>query len=232
VNRPLRREFGDAIAAQEWDLALLQEAPPRWCRPLAQVSGASGVAALTSRNWAASLRTLLAEANPDLVASNEGGSNQLLVREPWQVHDVLRLTLARRPERRAMVLAHLRGPGEHELVVANLHASAHDRVAARREVIAAAETALDVSRGAPLLFGGDLNLRPAEAPEAFEELEGRFGFSPPTEPHSLDHLLVRGLEVIEPPHSLPASVREAPGPRGRVLQLSDHPCVAGAFGVK
>ena len=148
------------------------------------------------------------------------------------MQDVLRLTLARRPERRAMLLAHLRGPEDREIVVANLHASASDRAAARREVIAAAETALDVAGEAPLLFGGDLNLRPAETPEAFDELESRFGFTPPAEPHSLDHLLVRGLDVIEPAHSLPASAREAPGPRGRVLQLSDHPCVAGTFGVK
>ena len=32
VNRPLLDEFGDVLDGLEWDLALLQEAPPRWFR--------------------------------------------------------------------------------------------------------------------------------------------------------------------------------------------------------
>ena len=30
VNRPLREEFVSTLDAAEWDVALLQEAPPRW----------------------------------------------------------------------------------------------------------------------------------------------------------------------------------------------------------
>ncbi|HYP48957.1 MAG TPA: hypothetical protein VEQ61_10005, partial [Thermoleophilaceae bacterium] len=40
VNRSLEAEFGSWIAAQDWDLALLQEAPPRWFRALARRSRA------------------------------------------------------------------------------------------------------------------------------------------------------------------------------------------------
>src|SRR5207247_687307 len=89
VNRPLLREFAAAIAAQRWEVALLQEAPPRWLRPLARAAGAGGASVLTSRNFAAALRAALAWVNPDLVASNEGGSNQLLVRPPWHVVDLM-----------------------------------------------------------------------------------------------------------------------------------------------
>jgi endonuclease/exonuclease/phosphatase family metal-dependent hydrolase len=232
VNHPLRAEFAQAIAALDWDVALLQEAPPSWLRHLAESARASGTSALTSRNFAAGLRSALARYNPDLIASNEGGSNQLLVRPPWRFGDVLRLTLTLRPERRAILCALLHGPDGRDLLVANLHASAALPAAAAREVLAAAETALDLADGTPVIFGGDLNLRPAQTPQPFEELERRFGIDGPLDPRSLDHLLVRGLDVIEPEHALPAPAREVPGPAGRVVQLSDHPVLAGTFGMK
>jgi endonuclease/exonuclease/phosphatase (EEP) superfamily protein YafD len=131
-----------------------------------------------------------------------------------------------------MLCALVRGPEERELLVVNVHASAGLPVAAAREVLAAGETALDIADGVPVLFGGDLNLRPAQEPHPFEELERRLGLDGPLDPRSLDHLLVRGLDVIEPEHALPAAAREVPGPQGRVLQLSDHACVTATFGVK
>ena len=51
VNRPLREEFIRLLSGLEWDVALLQEAPPRWFRPLGTTLGASGALALTSRNF-------------------------------------------------------------------------------------------------------------------------------------------------------------------------------------
>ena len=50
VNRPLFEEFVRVLAGLEWDVALLQEAPPRWFRSLARRLGASGALGLTSRN--------------------------------------------------------------------------------------------------------------------------------------------------------------------------------------
>src|SRR5215217_5437770 len=86
VNRPLLEEFTRVLAAFDWDVALLQEAPPRWLSPLARGAGARGAAsALTARNWGAPVRAWLAERNPDIMASREGGSNQLLVRPPWRI---------------------------------------------------------------------------------------------------------------------------------------------------
>src|SRR5207248_8274160 len=121
----------------------------------------------------------LTRLNPDLIASNEGGSNQLLVRPPWRVADVMRLTLTMRPERRTMLVAMLHGPQGRDVAVANLHASAGAPIAAAREVLAAAETALELAAGAPLLFGGDPNLRPDRAGAPFEQPERRLRLQRP-----------------------------------------------------
>jgi endonuclease/exonuclease/phosphatase family metal-dependent hydrolase len=232
VNRPLRHEFAATIARDPWNLALLQEAPPRWLRPLCTATGAHGASALTSRNFGAALRALAAELNPDLLASNEGGSNQLLVRPPWRIDEVRRLTLTRFPERRRLLWARLIGPGDRTLAVANLHATANDVVGAGRDVELAAERSLEWAGGAPLLFGGDLNLRPASEPWAYEMLRERFGLAPPTGPRVLDHLLVRGLEVLESPRQLPPEWREWREPDGHLVRLSDHEAVAAALSMR
>ena len=50
--------------------------------------------------------------------------------------------------------------------------------------------AVEWSGGDPLVFGGDINLRPARNPAPFAELRERFGLGDPTGPHAIDHLLV------------------------------------------
>ena len=82
VNRPLLDEFASVLDGFDWDVALLQEAPPRWFAELCTRTRSSGVRVLTSRNWFPPLQRLLADLNPDLIASSEGGSNQILVRLP------------------------------------------------------------------------------------------------------------------------------------------------------
>jgi endonuclease/exonuclease/phosphatase family metal-dependent hydrolase len=229
VNRPLRDEYAALLASLDWDIALLQEVPPRWLRPLAEAAGAGGASALTSRNLGHALRAAAARINPDLIASNEGGSNQLLWRPPWRLAAVERVTIARRPERRRMLLARLREPGGRELAIANLHASTGDRAP---EVVAAAEHALRFAAGSPLLFGGDLNVRPARAPDAFATLERRHGLAVPTGPGAIDHLLVRGLAVRERTRALEPERREVSAPDGRAIRLSDHAPVVAAFEVE
>ena len=77
------------------------------------------------------------------------------------------------------------------------------------------------------MFGGDLNLRPAQHPAPFAELRERFGLGEPTGPKAIDHLLARGLEVVERTRQLAPEERELPEPDGRRLRLSDHaPVVA------
>jgi endonuclease/exonuclease/phosphatase family metal-dependent hydrolase len=227
VNRSLFREFSGWLAGHEWDVALLQEAPPLWFRGFARRTGASGARAFTSRNVVPPLQRLLAWANPDLIASWEGGSNQLLVRRPGRVLEHRRMTLTLRPERRTMLWARVELPGGETVCFANLHASAGLPDKATAEVLAAASAAVEWSAGDPLVFGGDLNLRPARDPFPFAALRERFGLGDPTGPNAIDHLLARGLEAVESPRRLPAEEREFPQPDGRRLRLSDHaPVVA------
>lgn len=229
VNRPLLEEFGEVLAREPWDLALLQEAPPGWLRPLCRRTGANGASALTSRNLGAGLRRRLALWNPDLLASGEGGSNQLLVRAPAQVVEVRRLTLTRRPERRRMLFARVRLASGCELAVANLHATAGNPEAAANEILYAAKRASDWAAGAPLLLGGDLNVRPLRLAHLYVELERRFGLHGPTAPDSIDHLLARGLDALEPARTLEPERRELAGDGGLVIRLSDHAPVTARF---
>ncbi|HEX8958193.1 MAG TPA: hypothetical protein VF770_00045, partial [Solirubrobacterales bacterium] len=46
VNRDLAAEFAALLAAAEWDVALLQECPPRFAAPLARACGAEAHRAL------------------------------------------------------------------------------------------------------------------------------------------------------------------------------------------
>ena len=229
VNRPLLRHFGGVIGSLPWDVALLQEAPPRWLPALCRGLGTHGALALTSRNAGAPVRRRVARWNPDLIGSHEGGSNQILVRPPWRVELVHRLVLARRPERRRMVCARLREPGGRSLTVACVHLTVRDARTAASEALLAAERASGWAEGDPLLLGGDFNLRPDRAPEAFAELEERFGLSGLTGPRQIDHLLASGLAPVERPHALPAEAREVPGPRGLRVRLSDHTPVVASY---
>jgi endonuclease/exonuclease/phosphatase family metal-dependent hydrolase len=226
VNRPLLDEFARLLAGFDWEIALLQEAPPRWFRPLARRLGASGALALTSRNLLPPLQWRLADLNPDLLASWEGGSNQLLVR--GRIGEVRRMTLTRRPERRRMLWTRLRLP-EGRVCVANLHASAGLPRRAAAEVEAAAECAVAWADGDPLVFGGDLNLRPRREPEPFARLRERFDLRDPTDPDAIDHVLVRGLGVAERPRRLPPESREVSEPDGLRVRLSDHAPVLAEF---
>jgi endonuclease/exonuclease/phosphatase family metal-dependent hydrolase len=229
VNRPLLREFAELFARLEWDVALLQEAPPRWFRTFTDRLGASGAMALTSRNLLPALQRRLADCNPDLLASSEGGSNQLLAR--GRIVAVRRMTLARFPERRRMLWVRL-DMAEGRVCVANVHASAGLPLRAAAEVEAAAERAVAWSGDDPLILGGDLNLRPRRDPEPFTRLRGRFDLRDPTEPDAIDHLLVRGLDVVEPPAPLRPELREVTGPDGLRLRLSDHAPVVASFALR
>jgi endonuclease/exonuclease/phosphatase family metal-dependent hydrolase len=209
------------LGSLDWDVALLQEAPPRWRDALARELGAESAITLTSRNFGAPVRGWIADRRPNLIKSNEGGSNQLLVRGPWRIEETREYTLTRRPERRRMLWARIIGPDGAPLAVANLHGSVGSVPGASEQVLRAAERAVDWSGELPLVFGGDLNLRPSSRPEVFKHLAERFGLAPPTADDAIDHLLVRGLDVIEPP-------RRAKAP----LQLSDHGYVIASAGMR
>ncbi|HMJ94510.1 MAG TPA: endonuclease/exonuclease/phosphatase family protein [Thermoleophilaceae bacterium] len=231
VNRALRGEFTGWVADQEWDVALLQEAPPLWFSAFRRRTGAAGARVFTSRNVVPPLQRLAAIVNPDLIASWEGGSNQLLVREPGRILETRRMILTLRPERRTMLWARVELPDGATVCVANLHASAGLPQKASAEALAAAASAVEWSEGDPLVFGGDMNLRPGPHPAAFAELRERFGLGDPTGPKVIDHLLARGLEVVEPTRQLAPEDRELPERDGRRLRLSDHAPVTGRWDV-
>ena len=227
VNRSLRREFTGWLADRQWDVALLQEAPPLWFRAFQRRTGSAGARAFTSRNVVPPLQRFAAFVNPDLIASWEGGSNQLLVREPGRIIEQRSMTLTLRPERRTMLWARVELPDGARVCFANLHASAGLPEKASAELPAAAASAVEWSEDDPLVFGGDLNLRPAQHPAPFAELRERFGLGEPTGPGVIDHLLARGLEVVERTRQLASEERELAEPDGRRLRLSDHaPVVA------
>jgi endonuclease/exonuclease/phosphatase family metal-dependent hydrolase len=230
VNRSLFEEFAELLAGEAWQLALLQEVPPRWLVPLCRRTGASGASALTARNLGAGARAWLADRRPDLLGSWEGGSNQLLVRPPWRIEGVRRLTLTRWPERRRLIFAELLGPGARRLAAANLHASISGR-GPEADVLRAAERASAWSGHRPLVLGGDLNLRPRHSPFVFHALQGRFGLAPPVAPHSVDHVLARGLDLLGPPQLLEPRWRER-SIGHRLLRLSDHQPVVAHFGMR
>jgi endonuclease/exonuclease/phosphatase family metal-dependent hydrolase len=232
VNRPLRAEFARVLGSLDWHVALLQEAPPRWQDALARELGAQSAITLTSRNSLPRLRGALADLNPDLVASGEGGSNQLLVRPPWRIEEVREHTVAERPERRRMLWARIAGPGGAELAVANLHGSVDSVPGAAAQVLDAAGLAVEWAGPLPLVFGGDLNLRQTRQPEVFEQLSQRFGLGPPTARDAIDHLLARGLDVVEAPQRAPAEARELDAGERRSLRLSDHACVVSSVGMR
>jgi endonuclease/exonuclease/phosphatase family metal-dependent hydrolase len=225
-------QFSGVLRRLEWDIALLQEAPPRWHEALVGDLGASGGCALTSRNSVAWLRGLIADRAPDLIASNEGGSNQTFARSGWSIAESRMYTLTGRPERRRMLWTRLRADGGEEVAVANLHASVRNVPARSDEVLAAAGRAVEWAGNLPLVFGGDLNHSPAREPHVFAQLDARFGLAPPTPGDAIDHLLMRGLEVVDAPHKLPDSAREAESDGGLLMRLSDHACVAAVAGMK
>jgi endonuclease/exonuclease/phosphatase family metal-dependent hydrolase len=223
VNRDLFAHFAGVIAAADWDVALLQECPPRWSRWLARACRANGHQALTSRNWALPFTSAFAGFNPDLIGSEEGGSNTTLVR-PTAIRERRALVLCPygRPERRVMAFTHLAaGP-----CVANLHASTNVDLAVP-ELRRAAAAAVEWADGAPLILGGDFNVRPERSPKIFGELHAQ-GFSGPTAPDAIDHLLGHGLDVAEPPRTWPPEDRER-AYAGLGLRLSDHAPVTAEF---
>ena len=216
-KRSLLPEFVELLDSLDWHVALLQEAPPRWHDALARELHAQSAMTLTSRNSAAPVRAWIADRWPNVIKSNEGGSNQLLVRDPFRIEETRELTIARLPERRRMLWARLSGPAS--LAVANVHGSVDSVGGASGQILRAAAQAVEWSGELPLLFGGDLNLRPARQPDVFEELAKRFGLARPTAPDSIDHLLARRVDIVESPR------------RGPALRLSDHAYVAATVGI-
>ena len=177
AGRDLQLEFAAALAGWDWDVALLQEVPPWWGPALARACDAEARTALTSRNALLPLRRAIARRAPDLIKSNGGGANVILVRGA-RITEHRSVLLRRWPERRVChAVAIDGGPW-----CANLHAQVHSEQRAQADIARAAEATLAWSGGGPAVLGGDFNVRRPRA-AGFEWLGG----------HGVDHVLGRGL---------------------------------------
>lgn len=218
VNRDLSLEFAAFLAAADWDLALLQEVPPRWAGLLAAATGSESFRTLTARNWMRPLTSPVARVRPHLAGSWEGGSNLILVRRRNQpVLDHRRATICRHPERRLVSMVRLEGG----LCVANLHASTG--AGAERDVLRAAGLVVEwAGQDAPVMLGGDFNIRPRSG-LVFERLEREYGLAGATAPGAIDHILARNVQFPEPAAAWPPERRDVPDDRSDLLiRLSDH----------
>jgi endonuclease/exonuclease/phosphatase family metal-dependent hydrolase len=193
AGRDLLDAFAGALAGWEWDVALLQEVPPWWPPVLGERLHCDQRLVLTSRNALLPVRRAIAVWWPDLIKSNGGGANAILVRgDAVAEHRWRRLCVW--PERRWVHGVRLGGAGAW---VANLHGGGPIRDAQR-----AAAAALSWAGGAPVVLGGDFNIRELSLDE-FSYAGG----------HGVDLVFARGFQ------SGPSEVLDH-------AQLSDHAPVA------
>jgi endonuclease/exonuclease/phosphatase family metal-dependent hydrolase len=194
AGRDLFEEFAATLVRWDWDLGLLQEVPPWWPSSLGDRLAADQRLVLTSRNALLSARRAIAVRWPDLIKSNGGGANAILVRGDAIVeHRVRRLCVW--PERRWV---HAVRFGDAGIWVANVHCGGP-----ARDARLAAQTALRWAGEAPLVLGGDFNIR-GLALDGFACAGA----------HDVDYVFVRGFSAASGAEVLD---------RGR---LSDHAPVA------
>jgi endonuclease/exonuclease/phosphatase family metal-dependent hydrolase len=181
AGRELFHEFAAALAGWPWDVALLQEVPPWWPGRL----GYEFASVLTSRNSALALRRAVAIRWPDVIKSNGGGANAILVRDR-RILERRSLRLALVPERRWLIGVRL----DDGVWAGNVHTSGRGPGEGAR-----AASALRTWAGnqGPLVFGGDFNLE-AITLGGYEHAGG----------FDVDHVFARGLTAAAPAEVLDA----------------------------
>ena len=176
--------------------------PPWFPAKLAAYANADHRLQLTSRNQLLPLRRAISVRNPDILKSSGGGCNAILVRGTAILeHRTQRLR--RLPEGRWV-----HGVRLPDGWVVNVHSHNLPEALALRDTKAAIAAARQWAAGAPLIFGGDINLKhPPEFP-GLVHLAG----------NHVDHLFTDGR---------PAAGKAQVINRG---VLSDHPPVAVTLG--
>ena len=157
-RRRLARQFTAALAGWEWDLALLQEVPPWWPAALARRTGAEQRTALTSRNAALAVRRALAARRPERSSPTGAAPTRSSAARPVAEHRALRSAAARATRAQLLRL-------DDGTAVANFHGSARVELA-EDELARLWRERSRGPAGAPLVLGGDLNLRDPRAPAA------------------------------------------------------------------
>lgn len=206
AGRSLLDDFSARVAGWDWDVALLQEVPPWWPPRLAADAGAEQRTVMTSRNALLPARRWVAERRPDIIKSNGGGANAILVRPSAGLgtiaeHRVRRLRVA--PERRWVQAVRMATGGPW---VANVHAQVRPHRETRKDLTLAGATVLGWAGGGPAILGGDCNVPDPEV-DGFARAGGL----------GVDWVLAHGLAAAGP--------AETPERGG----LSDHPPVIVAL---
>jgi endonuclease/exonuclease/phosphatase family metal-dependent hydrolase len=194
AGRDLYPAFAASLAAWAWDVALLQECPPWWPAQLAVDCDARERHALTSRNAFLPLRRFVARRRPDIIKSNGGGANAILVRGDTEPADHRFAVLRTHPERRVV-----HGIRLGDTWIANVHAQVWSEEQAQADAATAAAHVLAWAGDAPAVLGGDFNTR-APQPPGLIDLGG----------HKVDRILARGWTAAAPVKTLDHG------------QLSDH----------
>jgi endonuclease/exonuclease/phosphatase family metal-dependent hydrolase len=178
--------FAADLATWEWDVALLQECPPWWPAQLAVACDAQEHHALTSRNRFLAVRKFLAQRWPDIIKSNGGGSNAILIRGSDPGEDHRFAVLRTNPERRVV-----HGVRVGDTWIANVHAQVWSEERAQQDAATAAAQALAWAGDARVILGGDFNTR-APHPPGLTDLGG----------HKVDRILARGWAAASPAKAL------------------------------
>jgi endonuclease/exonuclease/phosphatase family metal-dependent hydrolase len=183
AGRDLYSEFTARLAAWPWDVALLQECPPWWPAQLAVDCDAHAHHALTSRNALLPLRKWIAQRWPDIIKSNGGGCDAIVIRGDDPGRDHRFAVLRTRPERRIV-----HGVRLGDTWVCNLHAQVWSEEQAQRDAATAAAHVFAWAGDAPVILGGDFNTR-APRPPGLTDLGG----------HKVDRVLARGWTAASAP---------------------------------
>ena len=215
VNRPLLDEFARWLDGLEWDVALLQEAPPRWFAELGRRTRVERRARAHVAQLVARAPAARREWNPDLIASGEGGSNQILVRRPGRIARAPPAHARRwRPEQRRMMWTRVELPAAGDVCVANLHASAGLPRSARRRGAGRGGSTRSSGRAATRSSSAATSTCARRATRSRSRSCASASASASRPPRSaIDHLLARGLEVVERPRRLRREERELTEPR-------------------
>jgi endonuclease/exonuclease/phosphatase family metal-dependent hydrolase len=186
AGRDLYPAFAADLASWAWDVALLQECPPWWPAQLARDCGAHEHHALTSRNLCLPVRRFLARRWPDIIKSNGGGSNAILIRGADGGTDHRFAVLRTHPERRVV-----HGVRLGDSWIANVHAQVWSEERAQLDAATAAAHVFAWAGDARVVLGGDFNTR-APHPAGLTDLGG----------HKVDRILARGWTAASPVRTL------------------------------
>jgi len=233
VRQKFLEEMGALMTQDAPDVVLLQEVPV-WAASVLRESTGMGVTLAPAYGahvpflhvpLPLAVGAAVGRALPDLVRTQvEGQANavlygsELLLVSARRVQINPRHRLRGEPRIAQLVRLRHRRAGK-ELTLANIHADPGDN---QQQLERAGYVLERFARGAPMLLGGDLNatvrspaLRSLRA-RGWEQADEALG------PRAIDHLLVRGMEVLSPPAQWPPERRDLVLAAGGTVRLSDH----------